>query len=267
METFKNSMRNDAAAQRRRSARLGAVLVCGVVALGCLPADAQTQRISFGFEEPAWTGVPGEVVDDSTFGLDGVAVGGATTANATPVVLTDPGTCRYGVFDGANGYVEVADNAALDITAELTVAAWIYLRSTPTELHTIVSKDTNFEYHIDSQRRVYWWWNDSSNTTRSITGTTQLALNQWYHVAITYESGAQRIYVNGTLEGTTASHAGMLATNALPLFVGTDWNFPSRIFDGYIDEVRVVADALTAAEVQALRDETHPCANTAQFTI
>jgi MSHA biogenesis protein MshQ len=267
MSTLNDGMRNEATGIRRRGSRLGALLVCAFVAFVCRPADAQTQRVSFSFEEPVWTGALGEVVDDGPFGFDGVAVGGAATANATPVVLTDPGTCRYGVFDGANSYVEVADDAALDITAELTVAAWIYLRSTPTELHTIVSKDTNFEYHIDSQRRVYWWWNDSSNITRSITGTTQLALNEWYHVAITYESGAQRIYVNGTLEGTTASHAGTLATNALPLFVGTDWNFPSRIFDGYIDEVRVVADALTGAEVQALRDETHPCANTAQFTI
>jgi MSHA biogenesis protein MshQ len=258
--------RNERTGKRRRRSRLCAALVCGGVVLVGRAADAQTQRLSFGFEEPVWTGAPGEVVDDSTFGMHGVAVGGATTANATPVVATDPGTCRYGVFDGANGYVEVADNAALDITAELTVAAWVYLRSTPSELHTIVSKDTNFEYHVDSQRRVYWWWNDSGNVTRSFTGATQLGLNQWHHVAITYEPGAQRIYVDGTLDGST-SHAGALATNALPLFVGTDWNFPSRIFDGYIDEVRVVADALTQAEVQALRAETHPCGAAAQFRL
>ena len=126
MSTLNDSIR-EATGARRRSSWLGALLACTVVAFFCRPVDAQTQRISFSFEQPAWTGAPGEVVDDSPFGFDGVAVGGATTANATPVVLTDPGTCRYGVFDGANGYVEVADNAALDIAAELTVAAWIYL--------------------------------------------------------------------------------------------------------------------------------------------
>jgi hypothetical protein len=225
------------------------------------------ERISFSFEEPAWTGGAGEVVDDASFGLHGVAVGGATTANATPALAANPGTCRYGVFDGSNDYVEVADAAALDITSELTIAAWIYMRTTPAELHTIVSKDTNYEYHIDNQRRLYWWWNDANGNTRSITTTTQLALNQWHHVAVTYQSGAQRMYVNGVLQGTTGSFTGTLATNALPLYVGTDWNFLSRAFDGYIDEVRVVADALTQAEIQALRDETHPCSNTARFTI
>ena len=225
------------------------------------------QRLSFSFDEPSWTGAAGEVVDDSTFGLDGTAFGGATTANTTPALSGNPGTCRYGAFDGSADYVEVPDNNALDITNELTVAAWIYMRSAPPELHTIVSKDTNYEYHIDTQRRVYWWWNDSNGNVRSITTTTQIALNTWYHVAVTYSSGAQRIYINGNVQATTGNFTGTLATNALPFYVGTDYNFPSRIFDGYIDEVRVVADALTAAEIVALRDETHPCANQARFTI
>jgi hypothetical protein len=225
------------------------------------------ERISFSFEESTWSGAAGEVVDDSTFGLDGVAAGGATTANTTPALATNPGTCRYGSFDGTNDYIEVADSAALDITSELTIAAWIYMRTTPSELHTIVSKDTNYEYHIDNNRHLYWWWNDSNGTTRSLTTTSQIALNQWYHVAVTYQSGAQRMYINGVLQGTTGNYTGTLATNDLPLYVGTDWNLIARAFDGYIDEVRVIADALTLAEVQALRDETHPCVSSARFTI
>lgn len=242
-------------------------LAWGLMSLVALPAAAQpSERLSFSFEEASWTNVAGEVADDSAFGLDGTPAGDAATANASPALANDPGTCRYGVFDGVNEYVEVPDNAALDITNELTVAAWIYMRTAPSELHTIVSKDTNYEYHVDSQRRVYWWWNDSSGNTRSFTASPQLALNRWYHVAITYQSGAQVIYIDGVAQGT-ANYSGALATNDLPFYVGTDWNYLSRAFDGYIDEVRVVADALTAAEVQALRDETHPCANSARFTI
>lgn len=233
-----------------------------------VPPVGPVERLSLSFEESSWDGTAGEVVDDGTYGLDGTAAGAATTANTTPALTTNPGTCRYGVFNGPNTgtYVQVADHAALDITSELTVAAWIYLRSTPSELHTIVSKDTNYEYHVDNQRRVYWWWNDSGGTVRSITTAARINLNQWYHIAVTYRSNEQRIYIDGNLQGS-ASHAGALATNALPLFVGADWNFPTRIFDGYIDEVRVIADALTQAEVQALRGETHACANAARFTI
>ncbi len=114
---------------------------------------------------------------------------------------------------------------------------------------------------------MYWWWNDSSGNTRSITTTNQISLNAWHHIAITYQSGAQRIYIDGVVQGTTGSYTGTLAQNALPFYIGEDWNFLARVFNGYIDEVRVIARYLSASEIQAMRDETHPCASTAKFTI
>jgi hypothetical protein len=243
--------------------------LCGLIAFGCIQARAQppTERLSFSFEEGGWTNIAGEVADGSSYGLDGTPAGDATTANTSPALANDPGTCRYGVFDGVNEYVQVPDNAALDITSELTVAAWIYMRTAPSELHTIVSKDTNYEYHIDNQRRLYWWWNDSNGNTRSLRTTTQIGLNQWHHVAVSYKSGEQRLYIDGAVQSASGNYTGTLATNSLPLYVGTDWNLIGRAFDGYIDEVRVLGTALSAAEIQALRDETHPCVNSARFTI
>ncbi|HVY65679.1 MAG TPA: LamG domain-containing protein, partial [Gammaproteobacteria bacterium] len=230
-------------------------------------AASTTTRLSMSFEEAAWNGTLGEVKDDSGYGVNGAAVGGATTASTTPAVNTNPGTCRYGAFSGNGQYVEIPNNPALNITSQLTVTAWIYLKSTPSELQTIVSKDTNYEFHIDNGRHVYWWWNDGNGNTRSITTTSTISLNSWHHIAVTYQSGAQRIYIDGVVQGTTGSYTGTLAQNALPLYVGEDWQFPSRVFNGYIDEVRVIARTLSAAEVAALRNETHPCANTAKFTI
>ena len=84
----------------------------------------------------------------------------------------------------------VPDQAPLDIASELTVAAWINPRSYPTDLHTIVSKDWNYEYHVNSAGEIYWWWNDENGQTETLTTTgTSLSLDQWYHVAITYQSG------------------------------------------------------------------------------
>lgn len=248
------------------SAGCVAVLLAFAAAwLPSLPSTAQTV-LSLSFEQAEWTNAAGQAIDSGPFGLHGTPFGDADTADTSAAAPGDPGTCRYGVFDGDNEYVEVADNAALDITAELTVAAWIYLRTTPTELYTIASKDTNYEYHIDSQRRLYWWWNDSVGNTRSLTTTTQINLNQWHHVAITYASGEQRMYIDGVLQGVSGTFAGSLATNDLPFYAGTDWNFISRAFDGYIDEVRVIAAALAPAEIETLRADTHPCAPV-RFTI
>ena len=235
---------------RCRPRRCIAVFACGSVRPGgngsntddaywhvddvCLSSGA----VFYSFEETIWNGTGGQVLDGGSNGMNGTAVGGAVNAETAPALATNPGTCRYGVFDGNNDYVEVPDAATLDISAELTVAAWVYMRTTPSELHTIVSKDTNYEFHLNASRQVYWWWNDSSGNVRSITTATAVPLNEWHHVAVTYQSGSQVVYIDGVSRGT-ATHTGTLAQNNVPFYVGTDWNFLSRAFDGYIDEVYV----------------------------
>jgi MSHA biogenesis protein MshQ len=221
----------------------------------------------YSFEEDAWTGAGGEVEEANGSGLDGTASGGASVGTTTAALTGNPGTCNYGVFDGSNDFIEFADNAAFDMTSELTVAAWINMRTLPSGLHTIVSKDTNYEYHINSSGQVYWWWNDSSGTTRSFSTAASITLNQWHHVAITYRSGSQVIYIDG-VSAATQGYNGSLDTNNLPLYVATDYNFISRAFDGFIDEVYIAPRALSEADISTLRDATHPCASAnAQFSI
>ncbi|HET7131706.1 MAG TPA: LamG domain-containing protein, partial [Gammaproteobacteria bacterium] len=241
--------------------RLLALLAAGAL------APSLALAASWHFDEIQWTAAPGQVIDEAA-ALNGRAFGGATTFDALPALAGDPGSCRYGTFDGNDDYVEVPDNPALDLASEVTVAAWVRLRSAPpSDLYTIASKDTNYEYHVNTSRQVYWWWNDSLGTTRSLTTVAALGLDAWHHVAITYKSGAQAIYIDGVL-AASATYTGALATNDLPFYVGTDWNFIARAFDGDIDEVNVLGTALSQAQLQALAAATHPCpAASVQFTI
>jgi MSHA biogenesis protein MshQ len=224
---------------------------------------APAAPISYSFEETSWTGASGEVSDGSGNGHDGTAVGGLQNDNATPAIPTNPGTCRYGDFDGVDDYIEIPDDPALDIANELTVAAWVNMRSYPSELHTIVSKDTNYEFHVDNAGHIYWWWQADNFRTNGYS----LPLNEWHHVAITFRSGLQVIYVDG-VPRATHGYTGTLPQNDLPLYLGTDWNFISRAFDGFIDEVYVIPRELSQAEVQTLMSETHDCGSAAaEFTI
>jgi MSHA biogenesis protein MshQ len=223
--------------------------------------------VFYSLEETTWTGAPAEVIDGNGGGFNGTAFGGAQNDNANPALPSNPGSCRYGQFDGIDDYIEIADAAAFDLTTELTVASWIYMRSLPTELHTIASKDWNYEYHVNQSGQIYWWWNDSTGTTRTLTTANSIALNRWYHVAIVYRSGSQTIYVDGT-PWATQTYTGTLRVNDLPFYIGADWNFISRAFDGFIDEVYVIPRAYSQAQVQALRDATHDCPNAAaEFSI
>lgn len=228
----------------------------------CFLGGLPTPVAYYALDKSSWTGAAGEVVDDSGNGLDGQSFNGAFTDDTTPAVAGSPGTCRYGVFDGTNQYVNVPDNALLDMTGEFTVAAWINPDTLTAALMTIVSKDENFEFHLTNAGQINWWWQNSGGTARQITttGTAIAAGGGWYHVAIVYSQSAatQTVYIDGVPRGTTNFNE-TLTNNADSLQIGSDQGFAGRYFDGQIDEVYVFDQALTSGEITALRNSTHAC--------
>ncbi len=222
----------------------------------------------FYLDEASWSANPGGVSDSSGNNLDGQAVslgGLPTTSDSNPAISGNPGTCRYGDFDDStDGYIEIPDNALLDFSSDFSVAVWIYPRSFPGSgnLKTIISKDTNYEFHLNSSGQVNWWWGGGG---RELTSSSAVTLNAWNHVAITFQSGSQAVYINGVSAGTNNSSASLTQNNN-SLFIGTDWNYHSRRFDGFIDEVKIYDASLTAAQVAAVRDETHACTSSDPLT-
>ena len=214
-----------------------------------------TPIANYRFDESSWSGVAGEVIDE-TGNFPGQAIGGLSTENTTSARTGNPGTCRYGSFDGANDYIEVADDPALDLLTELTITAWIRPDSIPSSgLKTIVSKDENYEFHLNSSGEIFWWWQTHSFATTGA-GITP---GNWYHIAITYKSGQQSIYVNGVEKGSR-NYTGNLPLNNDPLQIGQDLNFTSRSFHGSIDEVSIYTNALNKTAINTIYQETHPCA-------
>ncbi len=192
-------------------------------------------------DEAIWNGTANEVADSSGNGLHGSALLGAIPATAK-------------ICNGANlaaNYVQVPGNSLLDITGALTITAWIK----PTRwggapgdaLMTFLSKDTNFEGHVNATGNIVWWWGSGS-----ITSAATAPIGVWTHVAMVYANGSQTLYINGAVSGTSAV-AGALPTNALPFQIGNDQEFGggTRRFDGMIDEVKIFNRALPPAQISA----------------
>ncbi len=212
-----------------------------------------TPVAEYRLDEGFWNGTAGEVLDSSGNGLNGTSIAGAV-----PV----PAQVCNGASLNSSGYIEVADNALLDIADELTVTAWINPDAIPASgLKTIVSKDENYEFHLNSSGQINWWWGGGAQELTS-TGTALTAGN-WYHIAIVYSDAAdfQAIYINGVERGTN-NQTGTLTLNNDPLQIGADQGFAGREFDGLIDEVRIYNAALTPAEVMTVMNETRPCPST-----
>ncbi len=81
--------------------------------------------------------------------------------------------------------------------------------------------------------------------------TTQLAIGQWVHVAVTLGANTGRIYVNGALAGTAAITFKPTDFEPANNFLGKS-QWPDPLFNGRLDEFQIFNRALTTAEVAAL---------------
>ena len=162
-------------------------------------------------------------------------------------------------FDGVNDWVTVQDAAALDIRYGITLEAWVNPRS----LHgwnTIVLKESDDGlayalYANDDVPRPAGYVN-VAGYDRSVAGVEPVPLNEWTHVAMTYDGLMMRLYVNGVQVSRRPLTGRILSTDeALRIGGNSVWG---EFFDGWIDEVRIYSRALSAMEIR--RDMSMPVA-------
>lgn len=226
------------------------------------PVALPVSTLSWSLEGAAWTGSAGEVIDSSGNALHGTVINGAATATMAPALpqVNASGTCGYGAFNSVSSqYVQRADNNLLDLQGSFTIGVWVKPRTLPASgLMSILSKDENYEFHINPSGTVNWWWQTTTNATNEFNSSAALTAGQWSHVLLRYAPGDQRIYINGTLAGQ-ASFSGTPLTNADPLQLGADQGAAGRNFNGDLDELRIYNSALSEAQISALAVERHLC--------
>lgn len=154
-------------------------------------------------------------------------------------------------FDGVNDWVTINDTAALDLTAGMTIEAWV-LPSTVNGWRTVLLKER-------PGGLVYSLYTSGDGTRPSgyvaapgdisVIGTGSLATTAWTHVAMTYDGVTLRLFVNG-IQVSSRALTTSITTSTGVLRIGGN-NVWSEFFQGRIDEIRIYNRALTAAELQA----------------
>ena len=95
---------------------------------------------------------------------------------------------------------------------------------------------------------------EETNGTDHLDNTMPVKYNDgiWHHVVVTYDQVNLRLYIDGVEEKTDATIA-TPETNTQPLNIGKNpLTFKKAYYDGYMDEVYVWNNDLTAGEVLAL---------------
>lgn len=246
--------------------------------LGTVPARADTTRnlaAYWNFNEGS-----GTIINDcSTQVIAGTPISAGNTN------CTGPNTGNFGdfssggsVFGPAYGewitfinnafwygtntdaYVIVPENSSLDASNALTISAWVNLTTITGNNgngENIVSKG---EYEGPDGNAGYSFILNGNgtlgltlfNSTGIVTaaGSTTLSPNNWYHVAVTFNSSTISFYINGVL--TNSVSTGTFTTIAPSPSINLNIGGVGNHLDGAIDEVRVYTRALSASDINAL---------------
>lgn len=175
-------------------------------------------------------------------------------------------------FDSNDDYVEVPNSPSLSVTNAITIGAWVYMTSAPTNMRVVCKPYSisawnppyaDYELVILNEgghggypgRAVYFGLNLGGTYTYLATSLNIVPLDAWTHLAATYEGSSMKIYING-IERASDPVSGTIGTSGNPLFIGTRTPAPNEVFDGIIDEVRIYNEALRAEEIAALASPT-----------
>ena len=164
-------------------------------------------------------------------------------------------------FDG-NTCVLVDDSDSLDIT-RATLEAWVMPSGSFSQRYArIVFKGTNSPFvplyflaydGPGTHMRMVVYINGVAKSATSITTLTDPT--RWYHIAGTYDGTDVKIYVDGTLEGTTnVLGDGEIDTDIGALGIGRNPEADIYGYRGFIDEVRIWKVALSEGQLRFIYD-------------
>lgn len=97
---------------------------------------------------------------------------------------------------------------------------------------------------------------NTSVSSYTASSTTAISNLSWTNIICVFESNTIKIYINGVLEGTTAT-SGTLVSNAQQLFIGGD-NASTLLFSGSMDAFNFWTRVLTLTEISILQNYQNP---------
>ena len=162
-------------------------------------------------------------------------------------------------FDGVNDYAvvdNVGNNSNLSFagTANFTIEAWVKRENT-SGIAMIFSK------YNGGVAGNYWLGIDSTGkpilsreaSPWGVTATNPMPVNEWHHIAATYDGSQTKIYVDGVVNNTTSAPLSINQNvSAIKVNIGAGLanNSPAYLFKGELDEIRVWNIARTATQIQ-----------------
>jgi len=193
-------------------------------------------------------------------GNGGAALNGSLGTGSSAPTWTNNGKLGKALSFGSSKYVIINDSPALDITAAVTLSAWINPTSLPGYTTILAKRDVSINegnYALrtgtgaNSDEIEFYYYNGGWQIYT--TNNANLLTGNWYHIVATYNGTSVKIYKNGVLltgSCTTGTCNKTMIADNNNVAVGRAGDSAIEYFNGLIDEVKIYNYALTEEEVK-----------------
>lgn len=234
----------------------------------CLGEPASDSLVAYyAQDESAWDGTSGEVTDNSGNGHDATAINGTDTDNTDPAMPGSPGTCRYGLFDGDDDYIELPASFP-NLQDSFTISGWIRADNLGGDQRIFADDSNNnngfaFSLNDGGNGRLRFF----SRNVNPLSLDTGVVVQQgtWHFVAAVHDASTKtrKIYVDGNLEASDTYTGSWGVDNGVASIGGeldgTSEGVARWRFEGGIDELRIHESALSLSDLNTLMGYSHPC--------
>lgn len=197
-----------------------------------------------GLWSPSWSGPTGlELIDFSGNQNHGTL----TNMDAATDWVVDGERGWVNDYDGSDDEVIIPDSASLSITQNITLTAWIYPRAVAAN-YVVVEKGegtlaTISYYMAIRAAKLNFVIQQNATTGNNQNSISNIAVNTWSHVAVTWDGSVMRFYINGDLDRAVASTISSIQDTAALTGIGGIPNSAAWPFDGQIGPASIYSIA------------------------
>jgi len=189
-------------------------------------------------------GVGGRLIDLSRSGATVAMANGAENGYTTTGIPALK-------FNGTNSHIIISDLYNFSGTNKLTAAIWVKSNQANwNDTGMIFSRRNQFIMHPAVSSKVINFY-VYTTSWEQITGTPD-DITKWNHIAMTYDAGALKAYING-VQVNSGSVGATLASSTSPTHIGwDDAGVAGRYLDGDVTLAQAWNRALSADEIAKL---------------
>jgi len=204
------------------------------------------------FAEAYWTSTIQNFADATSNKINGVAMGGVTSTNSAASPL---GQALF--FDGIDDYGALGDAGPLKIATK-TISVWanpVELSDPQTHKMILSAGSGNAQYYVSfNADQMYMSSNDSNDEQRAadVSPVASVRIGQWHLYTWTIAIESDTVIMSGFVDGTEQSR--IVRTGGDGSVYGSNFQIAgfdgSDLFKGYLDELRIVKGARSAAWIR-----------------